>query len=169
MTATTNIRPQTQLRPPADDATLRGVLEAPVEALGYELLHLELAGRGSRILRIYIDAPGGIRVDDCEAVSRQLSAVLDVELDAAMPDAYHLEVSSPGLDRPLVKPEHFRRYVGQCARVMLNAPRDGRRRFTGELLEADANADGGVALNVDGERVQLAYDEMAAARLEPSF
>ena len=139
------------------------LLEPPVDALGYELLHLEFSsGDGNRVLRVYIDAPGGIRVDDCAVVSRQLSAVLDVE--DALPSSYLLEVSSPGLDRPLVKPEHFRRFAGSRARVVLRTPMNGRRRFIGELLEA---GEGCVVMDVDGERYELAYEDMDTARLEP--
>ncbi len=144
---------------------LRNLFGSPVDALGYELLHLEFSAvGGNRVLRVYIDAPGGIGVDDCEAVSRQLSAVLEVE--DALPPACALEVSSPGLDRPLVKPEHFRRFAGSRAKIVLNAPLGGRRRFTGELLEA---GEGCVVLEVDGERYELAYDDMDTARLDPVF
>jgi len=153
-------------------AALRALLEPPAEALGYELLHLEYAAeRGRNVLRVYIDAPGGIRVDDCEAVSRQLSELLDVE--EPLRCAYELEVSSPGLDRPLVKPEHFRRHAGRRARIVMRAPGAGRecgdagrRRYTGELLEADEQR---VVLRIDGRRHELAYDEIRTARLEPAF
>lgn len=146
-------------------ATLRTLLEPTVEALGYELLHLEFsAAGGDGILRVYIDAPGGIRVDDCEAVSRQLSVVLDAE--DALRSARALEVSSPGLDRPLVKPDHFRRFAGSRARIVLHAPVGGRRRFTGELMEAGER---GVIMEVDGERYELAYADMDTARLVPVF
>ncbi len=161
-----------------DPLTLRNLLEPPVEALGYELLYLELAAHGGdNVLRVYIDAPGGIQVDDCVAVSRQLSALLDVE--DPLKSAYQLEVSSPGLDRPLVKPEHFRRFVGSRARIVMNAgvmnvgvmnigasSEHRRRRFSGELLEADARR---VVIEVDGERYELAYHDMNMARLEPVF
>ena len=148
---------------------LRELLEPPVEALGYELLHLEWSAQGgSRVLRVYIDAPGGIRVDDCETVSRRLSAHLDVEdaLDAAFDTAYLLEVSSPGLDRPLVKPAHFRRFTGSRARIVMREQVLGRRRFSGELLQADERR---VLLEVDGEPFELTYDEMASARVEPVY
>ena len=149
----------------ANPAILRNLLEPPVEALGYELVHLEFSARGrDSVLRVYIDAPGGIRVDDCEAVSRQVSAVLDVE--DCLPSAYLLEVSSPGLDRPLAKPEHFRRFAGRRARIVLNTSVSGRRRFTGELRDADQRC---VVVEVDGERYELAYDDMDTARLVPVF
>ena len=151
-----------------DPTKLQSLLEPSVDALGYELLHLEFSAQGtSSVLRVYIDAPGGIRVEDCEAVSRQLSALLDVE--DALPSAYALEVSSPGLDRPLVKPEHFRRFTGSRAQIVLNAPlggRGGRRRFTGELIEVGEEC---VVIEVDGERYELAYKDMDTARLAPVF
>ncbi len=148
-----------------EPAALRDLLEPAVDALGYELVHLEFAAQGGNsVLRVYIDAPGGIRVDDCETVSRQLSARLDVE--DAVDSAYLLEVSSPGIDRPLVKPEHFRRFTGSRARIVMRAHVLGRRRFTGELLEADERR---VLLEVDGEPYELAYDDMATARVEPVF
>ncbi|MDA7967561.1 MAG: ribosome maturation factor RimP [Gammaproteobacteria bacterium] len=150
-------------------APLRALLAPPTEALGYELVHVEYAPeRGKNVLRIYIDAPGGIRVDDCEAVSRQLSALLDVEQPLALSGAYELEVSSPGLDRPLVAPEHFRRHTGKRARITLNAPRDdGRRRYTGTLLEADEERV--VLLVDDAAKCELTYAEMRMARLEPAL
>lgn len=145
--------------PPA----LRAVFEPAVESLGYELVHLEFSARG--VLRVTIDAPGGIRVDDCEAVSRRLEAL--PETGDALRAAAHLEVSSPGLDRPLVTPAHFRRFTGRRARIVMRAAdADGRRRFTGALVEAGER---GVLLEVDGARVELAYRDMATARVEPVF
>lgn len=152
-----------------DLETLRNLLEPPLDRMGYELVHLECATDGGRrVLRLYIDAPGGIGVDDCEAVSRRVSVLLDVEDEDALPSAYLLEVSSPGLDRPLVKPEHFRRFAGtgSRARIVMQAGVGGRRRFTGELREADERR---VVLEVDGEHHELAYDQMDTARLDPVF
>ena len=143
---------------------LRTLLEPSVEALGYELLHLEFAGRGGSILRLYIDAPGGIELDDCETVSRQVSVVLDVE--DPVKNAYTLEVSSPGLDRPLVKPEHFQHFTGKRVRIVMQAHILGRRRFTGVLVAADGTA---AEVEVDGEVCRLPYDGMESARIEPVF
>ena len=93
------------------NADLRTLLEPGVRALGFELVDSELAGRGrNAVLRVYIDGPHGVTVDDCAEVSRQLSAILDVE--DPFPERYVLEVSSPGLDRPLVRREDFERFVG---------------------------------------------------------
>ena len=144
---------------------LRALLEPPVENLGYELVHLEFSSQDKNaILRVYIDAPGGIQVDDCATVSRQLSVVLDVE--DPLNSAYFLEVSSPGLDRPLVKPEHFRQFVGDKARIVMATHILGRRRFTGRMMEAGIDA---VVLEVDGESYELPYKDMESAQLEPVF
>ncbi len=144
---------------------LKELLEPPVENLGYELVKVELSNQGkSTILRVYIDAPGGIQVDDCEMVSRQLSAVLDVE--DPLNSAYLLEVSSPGLDRPLIKPEHFKQFVGDKVRIVMATHVLGRRRFTGQMVEAGNDA---VMLEVDGENYELPYKDMESAQLEPVF
>lgn len=164
-------------------ARLRAAVTPPVEAMGYELVHLEWSpARENSLLRIYIDAPGGIRISDCEAVSRQLSAVLDVLDDALLDSAYKLEVSSPGLARPLVTPAHFRRFIGARARIKMresDAPhasraphesesprRQGWRNFCGKLVDADARQ---VVLEENGERHELRYADIAAARLAPEF
>ncbi len=146
-------------------ATLRERLIALIEPLtgrlGYELVDLEhSAGRGSAVVRLYIDQAQGVGIEDCERVSREVSALLDVE--DPIPTAYTLEVSSPGFDRVLRTPGHFARFVGARVFLELRAPREGRRRYTGTLLGADAS---GVELEVDGTRVAVPYEEMAKARL----
>ena len=164
--AATTVDGSATVAPAADLSTLRAAIEPAIDSLGYELLHLEFSAHGGgRVLRLYIDAPGGIRVDDCEAVSRRLNALPDT-LDA-LRVAEHLEVSSPGLDRPLVKPAHFQRFTGRRARLVMRVPgAAGRRRFSGELLAAGEER---VLLEVDGERIELAYRDMATARVEPVF
>jgi ribosome maturation factor RimP len=142
---------------------LIALIEPLLAQLGYELVELEFApthGRGS--LRIFIDKPGGIGLDDCERVSREISALLDVEDPIAT--SYALEVSSPGNDRVLRKRAHFERFVGSRVHVELTAPRAGRRRYTGKLLSVD---DEGVALEVDRERVQMRFEEIGKAKLAP--
>jgi ribosome maturation factor RimP len=159
-------------------ATLRERLIALIEPLigrlGYELVELEqTSGRGSAVIRIFIDRPfpggdgsapadpnGGIGLTDCERVSREVSALLDVE--DPIPTAYRLEVSSPGFDRVLRTPAHFARFVGSRIAVELAVPREGRRRYTGRLLQAD---EAGIALEVDGQRVAIRFAEMGKARL----
>lgn len=141
--------------------TLLKLLEPAIEALGYELVELEFP---PHLLRIYIDREGGITVDDCEVVSRQVSAVLDVE--DPIPGAYTLEVSSPGLDRPLRKEADFIRFAGERAKVELALPKDGRRRFTGTLKGCEA---GEVLIEVDGEDHRLPLADIDKARLVPEF
>lgn len=140
---------------------LIALIEPLVGRLGYELVEVEYgAGPGRGTLRVFIDAAAGIGVDDCERVSREISALLDVE--DPIPGAYTLEVSSPGFDRVLRTREHFGRFVGSRVFVELKEPRAGRRRYTGQLLEVDA---GGIALAVDKERVAVTFAEIGKARL----
>ena len=149
------------------DALLR-LLEPPVEAMGFELVELEFAPAGrSAVLRLYIDRNAGdaaqrITVDDCVKVSHAVSEVMD----SADPikGHYSLEVSSPGFDRVLRKKEHFERYVGARVFVELKLPQDGRRRFAGVLK---AVAAGQIAVEVDGQEYQLAFERIQKARLKP--
>ena len=147
-------------------ADLRKLLEPGVKAVGFELVDVELAGSSHHpTLRVYIDSPAGVNVDDCARVSRQLSALLDVE--DPLPGQYTLEVSSPGLDRPLVTPEDFRRFVGETIKVKMQQPEPGgRRNFSGRLV--DVTADHAV-VEVDKENFDLAFDGMERARLVPRF
>ncbi len=111
--------------------------ESLLESLGLELVDLEyLAGDNRGILRLYIDRPGGgVTLDDCVAVSRQLGALLDVE--DVIPFRYVLEVSSPGLNRPLKRPKDFLAHCGKKIKIKMKVPVDGRRRFTGILRRYD--------------------------------
>ncbi|BAV34338.1 ribosome maturation protein RimP [Sulfuricaulis limicola] len=146
-------------------ADLRKLLEPGVSAMGFELVDVEMAGsHHSPTLRVYIDSPRGVNVDDCAKVSRQLSALLDVE--DPLPGQYTLEVSSPGLDRPLVKPEDFRRFVGETVKVKMQQPVLGRRNFSGRLVEVATDH---VVVEVDKESFSLAFDDMERARLVPRF
>ena len=142
---------------------LISLIEPLLNQLGYELVELEFApGRGRGSLRIFIDRPEGIGIGDCERVSREVSALLDVE--DPIPTAFSLEVSSPGDDRVLRTPAHFERFKGSRVLVELVAPRAGRRRYTGVMQEVSAT---GVALEVDRQRVDLSFGEIAKARLAP--
>lgn len=147
-------------------ADLRKLLEPGVKAVGFELVDVELAGsHHSPTLRVYIDSPAGVNVDDCARVSRQLSALLDVE--DPLPGQYTLEVSSPGLDRPLVTPEDFKRFVGETIKVKMQQPEPGgRRNFSGRLVDVTADH---VVVEVDKEHFDLAFDGMERARLVPRF
>lgn len=144
---------------------LERLIEPTVVNLGYELsdLELRLGGRDG-LVRVFIDKPDGVDLTDCEIVSRQLSAVLDVE--DPLPGHYTLEVSSPGLDRKLTKPSHFRRFAGETVRVKLRFPLDGRRNFRGILKSAD---DEKIEIEVDGEPYTLEIAAIESARLVPSF
>ena len=146
-------------------ATLRERLIALIEPLlgrlGYELVELEhSSGRGSAVVRLFIDSSEGVGLTDCERVSREVSALLDVE--DPIPTAYRLEVSSPGFERVLRTPAHFARFVGSRVAVELAAPREGRRRYTGTLLSADED---GITLEVDGQPVPVSFAEIGKARL----
>jgi ribosome maturation factor RimP len=146
-------------------AGLRAILEPGVEALGFELVDAELTGSGSHaLLRVYIDSPGGISVKDCAMVSRQLSAVLDVE--DPIPGHYTLEVSSPGLDRPLVQRKDFERFTGADVKVRLLQPVLGRRNFTGRLKGVEGDH---IVLEMDTESYDLAFENIEKARLVPQF
>jgi len=144
---------------------LIALLEPPVEALGYELTDLEFSvGGGRRVLRLFIDRPEGIRVEDCEAVSRQISGLLDVE-DPIQGD-YDLEVSSPGMDRKLVKPAHFDRFAGQPVKGRFRAKIAGRRRFAGVLIGRDGDK---ARLDLDGAEVKVPIEDIELIRLVPEF
>lgn len=141
------------------------LLEPTIERLGYELSDLELKlGGHDGLVRIFIDKSDGIDVEDCEAVSRQVSAILDVE--DPLPGNYTLEVSSPGLDRTLTKPAHFQRFMGEDVRVKLRFPLDGRRNFRGALKAAD---DENIEVEVDGESHSLPLSTIESARLVPQL
>ncbi len=138
-----------------------------VEGLGYELcgvLYRAGSRGGQGLLRVYIDQEQGISVDDCSRVSRQISAALDV-LDP-ITGRYLLEVSSPGLDRPLFEAHQFMRFLGREIRIELWNPLDGRRRWRGELLGVQGEE---IALRADGAEVRVALAGVREARLVPEY
>ena len=142
---------------------LQRLLEPTIENMGYELIDLELnLGGKSGIVRIFIDHPDGIGLDDCEKVSRVISALLDVE--DPLPGHYNLEVSSPGLDRKLTKTEHFQRFIGETVKVHMRFPLEGRKRFRGTLVASD---DGNIVVEVDGVSHTLPRAAIDSARLVP--
>jgi ribosome maturation factor RimP len=143
---------------------LQNLLEPAITRLGYELVDLEanLSGKGG-VLRLFIDHGDGVGLDDCEAVSNAVSALLDVE--DPIPGHYDLEVSSPGLDRKLTKIEHFQRFTGQDVRVQMRFPIEGRKRFRGTLTAAD---DENIVVDVDGEMHTLPMATIDTARLVPT-
>lgn len=145
---------------------LAALVERAVRALDYELVGVEFMSRpkSGHLLRVYIDSPRGIGLDDCERVSHQVSGLLDVE--DPIRSEYALEVSSPGLDRPLFELAHFARFVGEIARVRLHSARNGRSNYKGVIRAVEGDE---VIMEVDGEAVRLPFADIAAARLVPSF
>ena len=143
---------------------LANLLEPTVERLGYELVDLEarVGGKGG-LVRLYIDKPDGIDLDDCEKVSLAVSALLDVE--DPVPGNYNLEVSSPGLDRKLTKVQHFQRFTGETVKVQMRFPIEGRRRFRGTLVSSDEE---NIVVEVDGESFSLPLKTIDTARLVPA-
>jgi ribosome maturation factor RimP len=142
-------------------------LLAPIVAdMGLECLGVEYSpSHGNGLVRVYIEASGrAVTVDDCEAVSRQVSATLDVH--DPVQGRYTLEVSSPGLDRPLYTPEQFARFIGNPAKVEVNLPIAGRRRFQGPIRGVEGDT---VVLDQDGADVRIAGDNIHKARLVPDF
>ncbi len=128
---------------------------------GAELIHVEYQREaGGRILRLYIEKPEGVGLDDCTAISRQLSDILDIKLDTEEP--YTLEVSSPGPQRPLSRQSDFDRFSGYKAKIKVFRPINGRKNFTG-VLEGYSN--GRVLLKVDEETIGIEYSEISRARL----
>ncbi|MCC6709675.1 MAG: ribosome maturation factor RimP [Gammaproteobacteria bacterium] len=133
--------------------------------LGYELLGVERSrGGASQLLRLYIDHADGITVEDCERVSRQVSDLLDAE--QLVSGEYTLEVSSPGLDRPLFTLEQHRRFIGEEVALRLRALVGGRRRVTGRLLAVN---DESLLVDVEGESLDIPYREVERSRLVPDW
>ena len=146
-------------------ALVSELIESTVEALGVQLWGVEHIQQGKfSLLRIYIESDEGIAIEDCEKVSREVAALLDVE--DPIPGHYNLEISSPGLDRPLFTLEQFDRFVGEVARVSLFAPQEGQRKFKGTILGTEGDR---VKIEVDGSEVQLDMNNIAKARLVPDY
>ena len=138
------------------------MIEPAVTGLGYELVDVQ-ASNGGRMLRLFIDKPGGISVEDCATVSRHLTRVLAVE----GVDYERLEVSSPGLDRPLRKGSDFARFAGHRADVRMRTPDpSGRRRFVGVLRGAEA---GRLSIELDGHTIGLDLEDVERAKLVPEL
>lgn len=143
---------------------LAQLIEPVVNALGYELVAIEYRrGTRSSLLRLYIDSPDGVGLEDCTRVSHQVSGVLDVEEPIA--GQYTLEVSSPGLDRLLVKPQDFQRFAGQLVKVRLHALLEGRRKIVGVLKGMEQEH---VVVEEDGKEWRLALHDIDQARLVPN-
>ena len=140
---------------------VRDLAESVCESEGMELVHVEYGSeRGGKTLRIYIDKPGGITLDDCAYISHQLGDILDVNLESA--GSYNLEVSSPGSERPLSKVADFERFEGQMARIKTFQPIDGQKRFKGILSGISKRT---VTLCIENKTVAIPYQDIARARL----
>ncbi|MGD8910142.1 MAG: ribosome maturation factor RimP [Chromatiales bacterium] len=145
---------------------LKLLVKQEVELLGYELVGVEFMGqgKGAAVLRIYIDHEDGITLDDCAEVSHQVSGVLDVE--DPIKEKYRLEVSSPGLDRPLFELEHFERFKGRKVRIKTRTKIDNRHRFKGMLDGVEENQ---VLIEEEGTCYRIPFEEIDSARLVPEF
>jgi len=156
----------------SDKATQIATLLAPtIQSLGLVLLGAEyLPAPGSALLRLYIDVPDDaeegrqVGIEDCEAASREVSAQLDVE--DPISGHYTLEVSSPGVDRPLFAPGQFARFIGEQAKVGLKLPQDGRRRLQGTIVSVEGDR---IAFDVDGAPFEVGFDNIDKARLVPDW
>jgi len=142
---------------------VRRLAEDIAVSMGFAVEDVELAGSARKpTLRVVIDREGGVRISDCEALSREISAVLDVE--DLFPGPYNLEVSSPGLDRPLKKPADFKKQTGKLARVITKKPVIGDQSFfVGRLVQADEDS---FVLRIGEKELRIAYDAVKRARLE---
>ncbi len=145
---------------------LQELLAPTVHSLGLELLGIEFSpSLGNALLRLYIDAPERlVTIEDCEAVSREVSASLDVNDPIA--SQYTLEVSSPGIDRPIFTLEQFAKQIGQQVKISLSLPQEGRRRLQGFI---SAVADGSISLHCDGKEFVVAFNNVDKARVVPDY
>jgi len=144
---------------------LNAMLQPLVEDLGYEFIGLEYNSNPKHsVVRIYIDQESGVGIEDCEIVSRETAALLDVK--DPIKGHYNLEVSSPGLDRPLFTVAHFTEFRGQEVKINLFAPHNGRRKFQGLILGVNESS---VSIDQDGFDVALGFDNIAKARLVPDY
>jgi len=144
---------------------LNELLQPLVEDLGYEFVGLEYNSNPKHsVLRVYIDHENGVGIEDCETVSRETAALLDVK--DPIRSQYNLEVSSPGLERPLFTAAHYRQFEGCIAQINLFAPQDGRRKFSGPILGADETS---IRIEQDGSEVTLDLSNVVKARLVPDY
>ncbi len=148
-----------------DQTHLWELFEPVVDGLGYELIEIEhFPNPKHGVLRLYIDKEGGVNVDDCSTVSRQISALIDVE--EPINGKFNLEVSSPGSDRPLRRLKDFQRFVGSLVKLKSVMPMDGQRNFKGRLLEATEET---VVIETDSEEISLPMSAIDKARIVPEF
>ncbi len=144
---------------------LMQMLEPAVNAVGMELWGIEFLSQGRHsILRVYIDSDNGVTIDNCEAVSHQVSGILDVE--DPISGEYNLEVSSPGMDRPLFTYQQFSRYVGEQIKVRLQMAVNGMRNFTGKLVQAENDT---LTFEVESQQLTVSINQIDKANLVPNF
>ncbi len=144
---------------------VQGMIEPVIVSMGYELLGLQyIPGKHSATLRLYIDSDAGITVDDCSVVSHQVSGLLDVE--NPLVGRYTLEVSSPGLDRPLFKLVHYEAFLGHSVKLRLRVPLNNRRKFSGVIKAVKGND---IILVTGNEECHLNFDSIEKANLIPEF
>jgi ribosome maturation factor RimP len=141
---------------------LHTLLEQALSQIGYEMVDLEISSRG-KLLRLFIDKPAGVDIEDCALVSEHVSHLLAVEHDV---DYDRLEVSSPGLDRVLKKERDFERFAGSKVQIKLRAPLQGRKHFTGLLLGFEL---GFIKVECEGVEQRFALNDIDKARLSPEF
>lgn len=143
------------------------MLEPTVSGMGYELVDVEFVKEGPNwYLRIFVDKEGGVTIDDCELVSKELEKVLD-ENDP-IEQAYFLEISSPGIDRPLKKKEDFIKFNGEMVDIKLYKPVEGSKEYSGKLVAYDEN-DGTVTVDIDSKSISFTKKEIASIRLAVIF
>ncbi|BBN59541.1 ribosome maturation factor RimP [Hydrogenovibrio marinus] len=141
------------------------LLKPTVESMGFDFWGCEYLPAGQHsTLRIYIDKPSGVTVDDCGKVSRQVSAIMDVE--DPISNAYMLEISSPGMDRPLMKPEQFQAYVNAVVQVRTSMDVMGRKRFKGKMVRVEQD---GIEVEVDNEIYPIPFNMIEKANVVPEF
>ena len=144
--------------------SVRTLAQPLCDSEGLELVHVEFQRESSgRILRLYIDKPDGINLNDCVGVSRQMGDILDVHLEDIGP--YNLEVTSPGLERPLAKKQDFERFKGNRAKIKTSRPRNGQKNFTGILTGISG---GQVSLQIGEQTIAIPYEDISKARLAGS-
>ena len=148
-----------------DQTHLWDLFEPVVTGMGYELIEIEHVPNPKHgILRLYIDKEDGVTIDDCSAVSEQISALIDVE--DPIRGHFNLEISSPGMDRPLTRLKDFQRFAGALVRLKTLRPLDGQRNFKGRILEANEDV---LVIETDTEEISLPMNAIEKARLVPEF
>ena len=148
-----------------DHSHLWDLFEPVISGMGYELIEIEhFPNPKHGVLRLYIDKEGGVDVEDCSNVSRQISALIDVEDPVS--GQFNLEISSPGLDRPLRRVKDFQRFTGSLVKIKTVVPMDGQRNFKGRLLKADDDV---LVIETDTEEISMPMSAVDKARIVPEF